>query len=77
MEQSFEGKVEKIEEIIRKIENNEVTLEESVALFEEGMHLIQSCESQLNKTEKKIVSLVETEDGLKEEVFSKEKSDEF
>lgn len=66
---SFEGNLMRIEEIIKYIEGNEVSLDDSVKYFEEGMKLIRMCEMQLNETEQKISKLVYNGEGLLEEKF--------
>lgn len=66
---SFESNLKRIEEIIKYIEGNEVSLDDSVKYFEEGMKLIRMCETQLNETEQKISKLVYNGEGLLEEKF--------
>ena len=55
--QSFE----KLEQIIGNLENGDVSLEDSFKLYNEGMKLIQNCNQQLDKVEKKIVVLNQKE----------------
>lgn len=57
LEQSFE----KLEQIIGNLENGDVSLEDSFKLYNEGMKLIQNCNQQLDKVEKKIVVLNQKE----------------
>ena len=57
LEQSFET----LEQIIGNLENGDVSLEESFKLYNEGMKLIQNCNQQLDKVEKKIVVLNQKE----------------
>lgn len=64
---TYEERVKRIEEIIQKIESNQPTLEESVALFEEGVELVRLCEGELESTQQKVLKLVEGKDGLKKE----------
>ena len=37
----------RLEEIIAALEKNEIELEDAIALFEEGLQLVNSCDSQL------------------------------
>lgn len=57
LEESFE----KLDEIIEKLEQSEVSLEDSFKLYNEGIKLIKNCNSQLDKVEKQMIIL--NEDG--------------
>ena len=59
--QTLEQSFEKLEQIIGNLENGDVSLEDSVKLYNEGMKLIQNCNQQLDKVEKKIVVLNQKE----------------
>lgn len=48
-----------LEEIIKKLEAGDSTLEESFACYEAGMRLVKSLSSQIDKVEKKILILSE------------------
>lgn len=50
----FESKLSRLEEITSLLENNEVGLEESITLFEEGVKLSKECLSILEKAELKL-----------------------
>ena len=60
--QTLEQSFEKLEQIIGNLENGDVSLEDSFKLYNEGMKLIQNCNQQLDKVEKKIVVLNQKED---------------
>jgi exodeoxyribonuclease VII small subunit len=64
---AFEDNIKRIEEIIGYIEGNQVSLDESVKYFEEGMKLIKECENQLETTKKKVVKLVSKDGEMTEE----------
>lgn len=51
----------KIEEVIEKLEAEDVSLEEAFAAYCEGMKLLKNCNEQIDKVEKKVLKL--TEDG--------------
>lgn len=70
---SYEERVVRIEEIIKRIETNQPTLEESVALFEEGMKLVRDCEEELEKTQQRVVQLVEESGTWKKVAFAEVK----
>ena len=59
--QTLEQSFEKLEQIIGNLENGDVSLEDSFKLYNEGKKLIQNCNQQLDKVEKKIVVLNQKE----------------
>jgi len=56
-ELKFEDQMKKLEEIVEKLESNDVDLDDSISLYEEGLKLSKSLKEQLNKFEKKINEL--------------------
>lgn len=59
----FETAVEKLEQIVRKLEGGELTLDESLKIFEEGIGLARSCEKLLQEAKGKVEKLVKKESG--------------
>ncbi|OGQ04522.1 MAG: exodeoxyribonuclease VII small subunit [Deltaproteobacteria bacterium RIFCSPLOWO2_01_44_7] len=57
----FETAVEKLESIVRKLENGDLTLEESLKAFEEGIGLARSCEKILKEAKGKVEQLIKKE----------------
>lgn len=55
LEETFAG----LEEVIQKMEQGEVTLEESFQLYHKGMDLLKSCNDKIDKIEKKMLILDE------------------
>lgn len=51
---SFEQAIKKLTEIVSKIEDGQISLEQSLNQYEQGMELIKYCRSVLQKAEKKI-----------------------
>ena len=51
---NFEKKLTRLEEITELLENNEIDLEKSIELFEEGVALSKQCLTILEKAELKI-----------------------
>ena len=51
---SFEEALKKLESIVEQLENNEITLEDSVQLYEEGVKMSQFCTEILEKAELRI-----------------------
>ncbi len=56
----FKQSMNRLEEIISALEKNEIELEEAIALFEEGLQLVNSCDSQLKNFENRVQELLET-----------------
>jgi exodeoxyribonuclease VII small subunit len=67
-EENFEELMKKLEEITNKLEKEELNLDESVELFEEGMKISKQCSSKLQNAEKRITMLLNT-DTVEEENF--------
>ena len=57
-ELNIELSLERLESIVTKMESGEVSLEQSLILFEEGMDLIHECQSELKKAEQKVENLI-------------------
>ena len=67
---SFEESLKKLEEIVAKLERGDLSLEDSVRLFEEGTRLSAECRKQLEDAEGKVELLVKQRDGsMKREPF--------
>lgn len=60
---SFEANLAKLEEIVETLENNELPLEEALALFQEGVALQKLCAGQLDAAEKQVHKVMEKADG--------------
>ena len=60
---SFEASLERLEKIVRELENGSLPLERALELFEEGMKLSDQCRKQLEEAESKIEMLVRKADG--------------
>ncbi len=54
----FEDYLKKLEKIVQQLEEGELTLDESVKLYEEGMSISKICLEKLNKAKQKIEQLV-------------------
>lgn len=61
MDNNFEKSLLELENIISKLEGQEVSLEESIALFEKGVKLSESCRKTLENAEQKILTLTDAE----------------
>lgn len=56
----FKQSMNRLEEIISLLEKNEIELEEAISLFEEGLRLVNSCDSQLKGFENKVEELLKS-----------------
>ncbi|MBX7230584.1 MAG: exodeoxyribonuclease VII small subunit [Bdellovibrionales bacterium] len=54
----FENKLNRLEEIVNKMEGGELPLEESLKIFEEGVKLVRECQVKLNEAEQKVKVLL-------------------
>ena len=59
----FEEALARLEAIVAQLENGGLSLEESMAQFEEGMRLNKLCQVKLREAEQKIERLVRKDDG--------------
>ena len=59
----FEESMTRLEEIVSILERGESTLDESLALFEEGTKLAAACSKQLDQAVQKILKLTKGPDG--------------
>jgi exodeoxyribonuclease VII small subunit len=62
-ETSFEAAFTRLEEILEKLNSGNVSLDESLKLYEEADKLITHCGRRLNDAERKIEALVKQRDG--------------
>ena len=53
----FEESMQKLSEIVAKLESGEGSLDEMIRLYEEGMTLVKACERQLDAFEATITKL--------------------
>lgn len=60
---TFEENIEKLEEILAKLEDEKLPLDTSVKLYEEGMKLISKCNRELEDAERKIKILTKNSEG--------------
>ena len=61
----YEESVKRLGEIVEKLESGELSLEESIKLFEEGTRLSADCYEILKNAEQKITDISEHEQGEK------------
>lgn len=54
---SYESAMSRLEEIVAHLENNDISLDEGMKLFEEGTALVSKCSKMLKEAEQKITKL--------------------
>jgi exodeoxyribonuclease VII small subunit len=66
---SFEEALAKLEQITKELEEGDLSLEEALKRFDEGVKLAAQCNSKLNDAQKKIEILLKKNDGLEPAAF--------
>ena len=62
-EKKFEEAMQRLEDIVQRLENGDLSLENSLEIFEEGMKLVNLCSKKLEEAEQKVTMLVKKSDG--------------
>ena len=62
-EKKFEESMKRLEEIVKNLESGELSLEDSLKIFEEGMTLVSTCSKKLDEAERKVTLLVKEGEG--------------
>lgn len=66
--ETFEIKLQRLEQIVRAMEKGDVPLDESLKLFQEGTELVRSCEKQLDEAQMHVTKVLAGENGAPMEV---------
>jgi exodeoxyribonuclease VII small subunit len=61
--EKFETALKKLEEVVKRLEGGELSLDESLKAFEEGVKLAGFCSGKLNEAEKRVELLLKQKDG--------------
>ena len=61
---NFESSLKKLEQIVAKLEDGDINLEDSVKSFEEGIGLVKECQKQLSAAELKVKKLLDSADSV-------------
>jgi exodeoxyribonuclease VII small subunit len=62
-EPKFEDALKKLEKIVEALEGGDLSLEESLKRYEEGVRLAQTCAKKLDAAQRKVELLVKQQDG--------------
>ncbi|MFZ3058494.1 MAG: exodeoxyribonuclease VII small subunit [Candidatus Methanoperedens sp.] len=72
MEMSFEEALLELEGIVEKLEKGQLSLDESLMLFEKGIKLVRECNDKLKSAQQKVEQLIEENGELRTEKFEVE-----
>jgi len=59
----FEKSLARLEEVVKRLESTDLSLDEAMKLFEEGVKLSQECQKQLTEAEGRVEILLKKADG--------------
>lgn len=68
----FEQSLADLQTLVERLENGELSLEDSLSAFENGIRLTRECQSALAQAEQKVQVLLEKDGELSEEPFDTE-----
>lgn len=71
-EKQFEDAMKELEDIVKRLESGDLSLEESLKIFEEGIALSRYCFRKLEEAEKRVSILIKDEGGIKRKPFESE-----
>jgi len=60
---NFEKSLQQLESLVERLESGELSLEESLKTFEQGIKLTRSCQTALQEAEQKVEILLQQENG--------------
>lgn len=66
---SFEEAFGRLETIVQSLEEGDLTLDEALALYEQGMHLAKRCGDALDAAELQVQQLAATQNGLQQSML--------
>lgn len=69
---TFEESMKNLETIVNELEKGDLSLDESVEKFEEGIKISKECNNMLESAEKKISILLQNDEEITEENFVEE-----
>jgi exodeoxyribonuclease VII small subunit len=71
---SFEVCLDELEKVVKELEGGDLPLERSLALFEKGMSLSETCRKQLEEAETRVEMLIRKGGKIQPEPFRSEKA---
>ena len=73
---NFEAALERLEKIVEELESGRLTLDDSLARYEEGVKSLKQCYELLRDAEKRVETLLKAEDGTLKTVPFEPEEDE-
>jgi len=70
----FEKSLLQLEEIVNKMEQGQLSLDQSLDAFEEGVQLTRQCQHMLKTAEQRVSKLVKSEDGIELSPFEQDEN---
>ena len=61
----FESALKQLQEVVARMENEQQSLDASIADYEQGTHLAALCQQQLDNAQLKVEQLVKAKDGTR------------
>lgn len=76
---TFEESLERLEELVDILENGDISLEESLNYYKEGIELSSFCSKELEEAEKQVIMLQKNAEGkfVEKPFFIEENNDEL
>ncbi len=71
---SYEEAIKRLEEIVRRLEDEDIALEESLSCFQEGIALSRYCREKLAEIEYRVDYLLKEEQAMQEEASGEEEN---
>ncbi|WP_049631120.1 exodeoxyribonuclease VII small subunit [Cellvibrio sp. pealriver] len=71
----FEQSLSTLENLVTRMEQGDMTLEESLQAFETGISLTRECQARLAAAEQQVTKLVEQQDDIRLEPFDSDEGD--
>lgn len=70
-QESFEEALTRLESLVKQLEKGDLTLEESLVAFEQGIKLTRHCQQSLQSAEQKVKMLIEEQGSVSIQTFPK------
>jgi exodeoxyribonuclease VII small subunit len=64
----IEKEIKELDTLVKKMENEQLPLDEALGLFQKGVDLVKKCTKALDEAELKVKEIVETQPGVFKEV---------
>ncbi|MFN3551077.1 MAG: exodeoxyribonuclease VII small subunit [Endomicrobiia bacterium] len=74
---TFEQSLKRLEEIVLKLESGDVPLEETIALFQEGIQLVNFCNQKLEEVKHKVEIVIRNKNGFTLQPFEEKNNNKF